>query len=325
MNTQNTAIKPQKRWQRTESRTIRPIHYSEDLLHNTAIRLKETEDFIDNVDSIQRDEIDLAELSPELLFRFSVEDVESQLGLDPDLLRLLVSIEDKALKKTVLAHTCRFDEEFESQILIPKDIVDSLSWSGDTKINIAVVLADDRNASVGQASHAGQWLAMKTISVIRERNSATFPIEVVNGEVFVAKGLPPDTTYYVEIVSDLFNDPASAMNDLVRIYVNESINPTLDKAKDNSAGRALLLNMYCDAAASILEAGYAPLESASEIEEGSILKTVTDKLSASTGISPENIFKLSKDLGGSSRLRALLQSECGLSRTLSSATFNKVI
>lgn len=323
MNTENIELMPQKQWRRTESKVIRPFQFAEDLLEDTGFRLYEKDEFEEGVETIQHDELSLDDLAPEFLLNFSVDNAVASIGIAPEFLKLIVSVEDKALKQIIKFYEVQLDEDFERELRVPDAIVRKLSWCGDTKFTLAIVLSDDRDVDIGQASHAGQWLAKKTISIIKERHTATFPFKVVPPEEFLKKGLPKDTTYYVDIFGDEFNDSDSVMGQMVQVYINESVAPIMNKAEDSSAGRALLLNMYCDTAASILEVGYKKLTNIDQLQEGSVLHTVSEKLSTSTGVPIQRIFAMSKELGGSCRLRALLQSECKLTKTLSNASFSR--
>lgn len=323
MNTVPVNSVAHKQWRRTESKTIRPFQHSDEVLSATGFRLSDDFEFQDGVDVFQNDGLIKSQLAPEFLIKLSAIDIENSLGLNADLLKLVISVEDKALKQIIVFHESNHFDDEEIEIKVPQDVVNRLSWSGDTKFTIAIVLADDREPVIGQASEAGQWLAKKIVSVIKERHTASFPFEVISRDEFEKKGLPKDTTYFVDIFLDDFNDPDVAMNEMVKIFVNETVVSVMNKAEETASGRALLLNIYCDAAASILDVGYAKLKSVDQLQEGSVLHTVSDKLSASTGVSIEDIFAMTKRLGGGCRLRSLLQSECQLTKTLTSATFTR--
>lgn len=319
MNTTATNNAPQKKWLRTEARTVRPFRYSEDLLQKTGFRLLPEDDFFEG-DSIHKDEIDVDAIVPEIRLDFSPNYVHEQLGVTSAQVRLIVSIEDKALKRNVLALNLSIDECADGAIAIPISACKKLSWSGETKLCIALVLASDRKADLGEATLAGHWLAKKEISISRVRDTASFPIAIVKSEWFPSVGLPTDTTYYVELLTEDLNQPCEQLPEMVRIYVNETINQMLSRAEDSAAGRALVRGIYCDTAATILSVGFGNIEPETELLKNGVLQVVADRLSEATGLNVAAITKMAKE-PGASKLRALFQTETGLTKALASVPF----
>lgn len=320
MDTIATNAAPQKKWLRTEARTVRPFRYSENLLQKTGFRLYPGDDFIET-DSIQKDEIEIDKLHPEIRFDFSPASLTEQLGLTPDQVRLIVSIEDRALKQTLLAVNLTIAECAASEIVaIPQNVCRRLSWVGETKVCVAIVLANARKADLGEATLAGNWLARKEVSITRVRDTATFPIAIVPPDWFNSVGLPTETTYYVEMLAEDFNQPCEQLPEMVKVYVNETVNQMLSRAEDSAAGRALVRSIFCDTAATILAVGFANIEPGTELVKNGVLQVVADRLSDATGLERTAITKMAKE-PGASKLRALLQTETGLTKALASVSF----
>ncbi len=322
MDTNTPPTAPAKKWLRTEARTVRPFRYSEELLKKSGIRLYPEDDFVDG-DVINKDDFDLARLAPEIRLDFNPDAIKEQLGLEQEQVRLIVSLEDKALKQTLLAQSMTIDECAANEIVeIPSSVCRRLSWVGETKILISLVLANDRKADLGEATLAGNWLARKEVSVARARDTATFPIEIVSGDWFKGRGLPIETTYYVEILGDDFNQPCEQLPEMVKVYVNEAVNQVLARAEDTPAGRALVRSIYCDTAATILSHGFDNLDQGVELLQDGILQVVAERLADATGLELSAITRMAKEAGsGASKLRALLQTESGLTKALASVSF----
>lgn len=322
MDTASHIDAPSKKWLRTESRTVRPFRYSDDLLRKTGIRLYPEDEFVTD-DVLNKNDYDFERLAPEIRVDFNPDYLKEQLGLEQDQLRLIVSLEDKALKLTMMARSMTIEECMASEtIQIPSSVFKKLSWAGETKISIAIVLSNDRKADLGEATSAGNWLALKEVSIVRERDTATFPIEIVSGDWFKNHNLPFETTYYVELLTDDFNQPCDQLFDMVKVYVNEAVNQVLARAEDSSAGRALVRNIYCDTAATILSRGFENLDQGEELLQNGILQVAVKRLSDATGFDSKVITKMAKEASsGASKLRALLQAESGLTKALASVSF----
>ncbi|NJD24473.1 MAG: hypothetical protein FIB06_03605 [Betaproteobacteria bacterium] len=271
-------------------------------------------------DVFNKDDFDLARLAPQIRLDFNPNGIKEQLGLEQEHVRLIVSLEDKALKKTLVVRNMTIDECVANEIIdIPPAISRRLSWVGVTKVLISLVLANDRAADLGEATRAGNWLARKEISIAKPRDAATFPIEIVPGEWFKSRGLPTETTYFVEILSDDLNQPCEQLPEMVRVYVNEAVNQVLARAEDSPAGRALVRSIYCDTAATILSHGFGNLEDGGELLEEGILAVVVKRLAEATDLESSAIARMAREAGsGAGKLRALLQTESGLTKALAS-------
>jgi len=307
----------QKTWLRTESRTIRPFLFSDELLKSVAFRLT-SEDEFSELESVHKEELDRDLLSPELKINLSAQDLVEQLDIDPTLLRLIISIEDKALKKCEVVYEEKIKDLSEFIIKLPKSTLSDFSWLGDTKLRISLVLAENRAGAIGKASIAGHWLAKKEFSIGKIKDTARFPITIIKPEKFKELfGLPPETTYYVDILTDDLNQPLEDIQNIVNIYITESVNNVLSREETTQAGRALNLLIYCDTAATILSYGFSQLENDTHLIEDSILSLVANTLAKETGISINKIIEMAKQPGGS-KLRALIQTQISLTRSLKS-------
>lgn len=319
MTISTSGVFVEKSWHRTESKIVRPFIYSENLLHNAEFRLYDDVDFKSDT-AIHYDELNVEKIKPQIRLDFNPISISEELGLPENALRFIVSFEDRALKKTLLAKNIAVTDLDDEIIEFPEALLQELSWSGTTIANIALVLEKDRDSEIGQARRAGNWLAKKSFSVCRTHDTSNFQIEIVPPERFKSYGLPPETTYYVQVIGDDFNQPCDQLPEMVKVYLNETVNPVLARAEDSAAGKALVRGLYGDVSATILVAGFSPFSSLDEIKEGGILQIVTDRISQATGISVSEIFKMSRE-PGAGRLRAVLQAEAGLTKALSMVSF----
>jgi hypothetical protein len=308
-----------KSWFRKFTRSVRPFKYSEDLLDNIEFRLNDFESFklepSINVDQLQLDQINL-----EFKIKLDQSSLEEELSIDPGLLSLNIFIDDAMLKKrgalfSKNINDLEFDENNDCVLTIEKSEIFKYSWTTKTKITIALVLEKNRELTIGQPYLPGHWLAKKEIPITQESDRPRFVFEVADPQKFKELGLPPDTSYFIKILGDDLNQPIEEVAEIIKIYLSKSVNNVLAKTEGKNLGNSLSDIIGYDLIATILSAGFSDLSEGEELLEDGILYTTADRASKKTGIDRNIIIKWAKE-PGAPKLRAMLQSYTGLSKSL---------
>jgi hypothetical protein len=312
----NGDISQKREWERSESRIVRPFRFSEGLFARCAIRLRPQDDFEEGA-VLQTVKLNPEDVAPELRLDFHLEGIEEVVGLSLNDLEVMVSVEDRILKQTLVPYREGVRDCAGETVALPPARMKGISWAEEMRVSLALVLRGDREVEVGRASLAGHWLAKKTFSISRSKDTANFTIDVVPPEWFVKRGLPGDTTYLVEVFGTDLNQPCDRLGELVRVSLNESVNAVLARAEDSTVGRALIRGIYSDVVATVLSVGFSSYKG-EELLAGGVLKVVSDKLARSTGAKINDIVRRAKE-PGASELRALIQSEAGLTKAMVSA------
>jgi len=309
----------QTRWERQESRVVRPFKSAEEYLSDSRLRLYADGDFVDDpiiqIENIQTDRLALAVKIPAPSGEFS-----DAVGVELRDLALLVSIEDRTFKNSWILHREKLSE-FTGGVVDLKGIDERMSWASDTRLHISVVLSKTRNASVGLASRAGSWLAKKTFFIKRPTDTSTFRITSVTEEYFRTRGLPPKTTYFVDIQDPDLNQPCENMPNLINVCMHETAYAALAKDDASIVAKALIRNIYVDVVSTILTAGCNSLNG--EVQTNSILDVVSRRLMKATGVSLEKLKQFAVDSGGAP-LRAVIQAEADLTRIVVAAMSRRV-
>lgn len=81
-------------------------------------------------------------------------------GVGLDELRLIVSIEDRTVKQSAVLRSFALGKVNDG-VLELDDAKEAASWSGETRVHVAVVLAKQRKVVVGLAHRVGSWVARK--------------------------------------------------------------------------------------------------------------------------------------------------------------------
>jgi hypothetical protein len=312
------ATKSTPHWQRQESRPIRPFRSATDYLTEVGFRLYADDEFTAN-ESIQISAVDVKRLAQAVRVPPIPENLEELIGIPLEELRLVVTLEDRMFKDSKVAVNIPLSEmSGTSRILeIDRDIASAMSWAGETRINVAVVLANPREGEVGTAQRLGSWVARKIFSVGNPRDTASFLINAVEPEYFEKRGLPATATYLVEIADPDLNQGCDNLPDLVKVSLAKDVHAALAMNEDSAMAKALIKSIYVDVVTTVLATGYATLDKG-QVREDSILDVVTTKLVKSTGMSREKLRALAAQTAGS-QLRAVVQADIELSRALVSA------
>lgn len=305
-----------KRWEREESKVVRPFRSADDYLKDAAFRLYEDADFAEGP-VLQTDSVDKDRLAPAIQLAAPPKELEELVGAPLKDLSLFVSIEDRILKQATALHTHKITDVNGEIIELGEAAKETASWAGDTRLHVAVVLSKDRVAAVGLAHRAGSWVAKKTFQITRTRDNATFSITPVDEAWFTKRGLPALTTFYVDMLGQDLNQPCDSMPDLVKVYISQALNAALARDEDSPVAKALIKGIYVDVVSTILSAGYINLEG--DVLPDSILDVVSGRLTKATGISQKKLMEYAKENSGA-RLRAVVQAEAELTRSMVAAS-----
>lgn len=310
-----------KRWEREESKFVRPFKSADDYLKDAAFRLYEGAEFAEGP-VFQVDSVDRERLAPAIRLAAPPIELEELVGAPMKDLLMIVSIEDRVLKRSTVLQTRKIAEVTGEVIELGDDVREATSWAGDTRLHIAVVLSRDRKAAVGLAQRAGSWVAKKTFQITRMRNNATFSITPVDEAWFQTRGLPASTTYYVEMLGQDLNQPCDSMPDLAKVYISQSLNAALARDEDSAITKALIKGIYVDVVSTILAVGYCNLEG--ELVPDSILDVVSARLTKATNTSYIKLTEYARENNGA-RLRAVIQAEAELTRIMLAASGRKSV
>lgn len=313
------ATNSKSRWRRQASRPVRPFRSAADYLGHVGFRLYADDEFksvdIIHVDSVERDRLSLAVKIPP-----APTDMEEVVGIPLKDLHLAVTLEDRAFKDSRVALSIPLsDLDGTAKIFdIDTEGVGAMSWAGETRVHVSVVLTRNRNGEVGTAQRVGSWVARKTFSIGNPKDSASFKIDAVDPSYFEERKLPAETTYLVEINDADLNQSCENLPDLVKVSLTKEVHAALAKDEDSPMAKALIKSIYVDIVTTVLATGYANMSKKESVQEDGILDVVTRKLVKSTGILADRVRTLAEENAGS-QLRAVVQADIELSRALVSA------
>lgn len=316
------ATRAKTRWQKQESRPVRPFRSAKDFLDDVGFRMYADEDFKTD-EGMQTGDVELSKLALAVRVPSGALNFEEVVGVPTGLLRLVVTVEDRTFKDSEVAVNIPMSEVGASVRMLDLDAeaVEHLSWAGETRVHVAVVLAETRSGGeVGTAQRVGAWVARKTFSIGKMRDTAAFAINAVEPEYFEKLGLPTGTTYLVEIADPDLNQPSENLPDLVKVSLAKTVHSALARDEESSMAKALIRSIYVDVVTTVLATGYSNLSS--DVQPDSIIEVVTSKLAKSTGLSTERLRQLAKENAGAP-LRAVVQADVELTRALVSAAQRK--
>jgi hypothetical protein len=311
------AASAKKAWQKNETRSVRPFRSAEDYLWDVGLRLYPDQEF-STIESVSGDDLDLDRLSISVRVPKVSTNIEEVVGVPPKDLTLAISLEDRAFKTRDVAHHDALKSCFDDvQVIdLPDDVVQQISWSGEVKVYVAVVLAESRQGELGTAERMGSWLAQKIFTIGKQRETSTFNIMAVDPDFFQTRGLPRSTTYFVEIADNDLNVPCEALPQLIKVYIAKDVHAALGRDEGSAASKAFVRSIHVDVVTTVLTTGFQGLTGM--LEPDGILDVVSRRLAKSSGIPVSTLEKLAKDSAGAG-LRAVVQAEVDLSRAIVSA------
>lgn len=310
---------PEKGWTRQEARVVRPFRSADEYLKDTAFRLYEDSEYSTS-EMLHETIIEIARLLPSVRVLTPPSNLVELVGASTSELRLLISFEDRVFKNTVVAANIPLFSVSGGLVELDQNAVSEISWAGETRIHVSVVLAENREADIGTAYRAGSWVARKTFTVSASRETASFRINSVEPEYFINRGLPGATTYLIEILDPDLNQPCENLPELVRVSLSKKVHEALAKDEESFLAKALIKGIYVDVVTTVLSTGYSI--SGLRVEPNSILDVVTTKLSKATGVPVDKLQKLAEKNSGA-ELRAVVQAEAEFTRALISAAYRR--
>lgn len=300
---------------------MRPFRSAEDYLKEVGLRLYNDEDFR-LTESIQVDTVDVPKLSIALRIPPVPIDFEEVVGVPTSSLQLIVSLEDRLYKDSVVATIVPLEEIVSQRVIeVDLDTTESLSWAGDIRVHVAVVLAQPRKGEVGIAHRVGSWVARKTFAVGKPRETTSFTVNAVDPEYFEQRGLPRTTTYLVELNDTDLNQSCEYLPDLIKVSLAKDVHSALARDEGTAVSKAVINAIYVDVVTTVLVAGYSGLTG--KVQDDTILDVVTTRLEKDTGVPPDRLAKLAKE-PGASNLRAVVQGSSDFSRALVNAAQRRI-
>jgi len=307
-----------KGWARSESRAVRPFKTAEDALADVALRLSDDSEFqiAEGVllDSVHPERMSLTVRIPALSPHLA-----SSVNVAKESLLLVVGIEDTVFKQSVVLESRRLAdlEADETEIELARERYSMMSWSGDTNLFIALILAEAQQSQTGVAHRRGAWVSRKVFRFTRMRDTAHFAVTPVGPEYFKKLRLPADTPYLVEILDDDMNQSSENLPDLLKIHIAESLYRTLAAEEDSPAAKLQMKAIYVDVVVSVLVAGYGELGNDDVLQDG-ILDVITRRLAKSNGVS-EQVIRQNARRSAGVFLRPFAQADAELLKMMVAA------
>ena len=302
-------------WQRSESRVVRPFKTLEAFLNDSKLRLYREDEF-SAIETIQQDTIHKSRLSPQVEVAALPSNVVELVGVEPEDLNLIVSLEEPSFKVTSLAVNRPLKGFAGGPLDLDAEAVAEMNWSSDTKIHVAVVLAKSRPTRIGQAWRAGSWLAKKTFRIGKVKDSSSFEVKQVPPEYFVERRLPATTTYLVEIADPDLNVPSENLPNLLKVCVNKEVFDAMARNEESAAAQAFMKTVFIDVIVTAMATGHRNLQG--ELLKDGILDVLTQRLSKSSKLSMVKLQQLAREPSGA-QLRAVIQAQAGLTQSIVSA------
>lgn len=293
-------------WRRTESRVVRPFTSLGEALKDVRLKLRANEDFDDRT-SFDASEVELPDLRPEFALNVRVPAQESDRSLTPTDLSLVIRLADTRLHRSELV----FESEIEAMPptwSVPPEVKHRFSWRFGLTASVMLVLRADRPPEPELPFMRGHWIARKDFSVRTLPERRTFPIERWSAEDFARRGLPRDTVYWIEFLTDdintRFDDPGEAL----RVCLRADVYDALVEAEDSPAGRAVAKMIEAEILTEVLWRGLDNLGSNESIERGSLLHSALARVEKATKANQEALRQLVTQGKELSSLRAFAQA-----------------
>jgi hypothetical protein len=207
-------------------------------LADVRLRLRADAEFNDRT-SFDASDVELRDIQPEFALNVQASALEELRPLTAADLALAIRFTDPKLRRSELV--------FESDIdtlprtwAVPPEVKERFSWKFGLTASVALVLKENRPPEPGLPYMRGHWIARKDFSVRPVAGRRTFPIERWPADEFARRGLPRDTVYWIEFLTDdlnvRFDDPSEAF----RVCLRADVYDGLADAEETPAGRAVV-------------------------------------------------------------------------------------
>lgn len=266
--------------------------------------------------SFDASEVDLGNVSPEFLLAVDHSVLEaSPLATSHDLsLALVIRFADVRLRRSELVFQSELPSLPETWA-VPTDVRNRFSWRFGVDASVALVLTSDRPIKAGQPFMRGHWVARKDFSIRRKAEPRAFPIECWTPEDFARQGLPRDSVYWIQFISDdlngRFDDPGEAF----RVCLQADVCDAFRYAEETPQARALFSMIVAEILAEVLWRGLSNLDAGEEIERGGLLHSALARVAKATNATQEALRKFVVD-GELSSLRTFAQAAVGARRAV---------
>lgn len=298
-------------WVRTESRTVRPFPSLDRCLAGVQFRPSPARDFDG---STSFDASELGDIRPE--FRLSIDLSALEVGSAAAAadLSLVIRLADLRLRRSELVLQSALDAIPEAWT-VPLDVRRRFSWKTGVEGTVALVLREDRAPRVGQPFLRGHWIARRDFSVRPKPAPRSFPIERWTAKDFEKRGLPKDTAYWIEFVSDELNKRFENPGEALLVCLRADVHDALLAAADTDRGRGLMSLIVTEILTETVFRGLRDLEPSAELERGGLLESALRKVTRATGTTLDVLRKYVK-AGDVSSIRAFAQAATEARRSI---------
>jgi hypothetical protein len=306
-------------WSASESERVEPFRSSPLAFESTALRLKDSEDYLDDELVLIESEEEWRAAHPEINIQVDSELASRETGITEDELLIVLVLRDRTLNKFTVVNRWPLPQAPDMPVPL-KEALSELSRSRLIDICTYLVPASSKERGDGVATDSGQVLARKVFKVRVYQQKSKFPKRWATPEEFEARGLPRDTVYWIDwIAFDLNKHPSETFEVWLNIEYKVQIT-SFDLG--SKPGDLLKLNL----AASILTELAAAVFSSDEEpnEPTGTMAIVADELHEVTGKSFDEMRTLfANDHGGYSRVRAWAHEKLGTNDALARLNFQR--
>lgn len=294
-------------WTHGETVVARPFLSVDDYLKGVKFRLRSDRPF-DGKDSYEAQDIDLDRLAPE--FQLPLGE-----GLPPNLVKglsLVVRLQDLNLRRSEIVFEENLDKA-PATYAVPTSVAKQYAWKAGVRAIVTVMQREDRKRQAGQPYRRGHWIARRVFHVGRKGKSSNFPIEKWEPHRFEGLGLPSDTVYWLEVMSDDLNQSIKNPNEAFVLGIRADVFDAFAGSEDASA-RAFNAMLKAEVLTDLLVVGLSNMEG--ELVKGGLLASLVNRLNRSTDVKVTTLREWSKSPEGRAKIRAHVQTMTQARNTL---------
>lgn len=298
-------------WVRAESRIVRPFPSLDEYLDGVQFRLSPDRDF-DGLASFDASE--LSDIHPEFRLTMAQSPLKVASAVAPSDLSLVIRLADVRLRRGELVFQSPLDA-IPTTWAVPGYVRRRFSWKTGVEATVALVLTQDRAPTVGQPFLKGHWVARKDFSVRPKPAPRSFPIERWTVEDFVERGLPKDTAYWIDFISDDLNQRFHDPGDAFRVCLRVDVYDALAAAENTDQGRGVMSLILTEILAETVFRGLRDVRSLEDLERGGLLDSALRKVTRATGTSLDVLHRY-VEMGDVASIRAFAQAATEARRSI---------
>jgi hypothetical protein len=303
----------QRQWRRTETRAVRPFLTISQCIDSIQLRLLSSQTFSDDTAFVLRQE-DLGNFKPEFRFDINRDSIEVLWPNGSKVLELVIRATDLRLRRSQMIFKQVIDRVPESWE-IPQDIFQRLAWTAGVKFTVALVLVSSRTPIPGEPFLRGHWVARKDFSVGLQVQKSIFPIERWTANDFVKHGLPPDSAFWIDFITDDFNRRFEESEEAFRVCFRADVYDALAESQNTVAGKAVMSILFSEITADVLWMGMRSLGLGDELKRGGVINDLVVKILKATNTTQEALSKMARNHDRTS-LRAHVQATLATRRDI---------